>query len=87
MPNQPKDSDSKRDWRISVTLGAVWLVALVFVGNSDFDIPVSMLAVATIFFVLLIPAMNDLVRSIERISMGRMDSSEQERNSGGNHER
>ena len=76
MPNQPKDSDNKRDWRISVTLGAVWLVALVFVENSDFDIPVSMLAVATIFFVLLIPAMNDLVRSIERISMGRPDSSE-----------
>ena len=87
MPNQPNDSDSKRDWRISITLGAVWLVALVFVGSSDFDIPVSMLAVATIFFVLLIPAMNDLVRSIERISKGRMDSSEQERNSGGNHER
>jgi hypothetical protein len=86
MPNQSKDSGNKRDWRVSVTLGAVWLVALVFVGNSDFDIPVSMLAVATIFFVLLIPAMNDLVRSMERISMGRLDSSDQEQNSGGNHE-
>jgi hypothetical protein len=86
MPKLSKDSDNKRDWRISVTLGAVWLVALVFVGKSDIDIPVSMLAVATIFFILLIPAMNDLVRSIERISMGRLDSSEQEQNSGGNHE-
>lgn len=45
---------------------AVWIIALVLLSGRDIDIPRSMLVIATIFFVLLIPAMNDLVRSIER---------------------
>lgn len=56
----------RRDWRVSATLLAVWLAALVFVAGHRQGIPLSMMAVATLFFVLLIPSMNDLVRSIER---------------------
>ena len=78
MPNKAREPDQKRDWRISATLGAVWIVALVVINRSGIDIPASMLAIATVFFALLIPAMNDLVRSIERAS-GK-------RNPGGNHE-
>lgn len=84
MRSQQKDVDEKRDWRISATLGAVWFVALAIVHNSGIDIPASMLLVATVFFVLLIPAMNDLVRNIERTSTGSPDTSE--RKPGGNHE-
>ena len=45
---------------------AVWVVALVFVAGRRDDIPLSMIALATLFFVILIPAMNDLVRSLEK---------------------
>jgi len=45
---------------------AVWIVALIFIASERDDIPLSMIAMATVFFVILIPAMNDLVRSIER---------------------
>jgi hypothetical protein len=61
----------KRDWRISATLLAVWVIALFFVARERDDIPLSMIAMATIFFVILIPAMNDMVRSIERYVIGK----------------
>ena len=61
----------KRDWRISATLLAVWIVALVFIAGDRDDIPLSMIGMATIFFIILIPAMNDLVRSIERSVNGQ----------------
>jgi len=76
MLRGPKDSEPKRDWRISVTLAAVWLIAMAIVLNRGTDIPLSMLVMATIFFVLLIPAMNDLVRNIERASSKHDDISE-----------
>ena len=63
MQEKPQE---KRDWRISAILLAVWVIALfVIVGDRD-DIPLSMIGMATVFFIVLIPAMNDLVRSIER---------------------
>ena len=80
MPNQPKDSNHKRDWRISVTLGVVWFTAMAIVLEIGTDIPLSMLLLATVFFVLLIPAMNDLVRSIEPTS-GQVDDPENNRKS------
>jgi cobalamin synthase len=60
------ESPEKRDWRVSAVLLAVWVVALVFIAGRRDDIPLSMIAMATVFFVILIPAMNDLVRSLER---------------------
>ncbi len=64
----------KRDWKISATLLAVWLVALYFVAGERDDIPLSMIGMATIFFIILIPAMNDLVRSIETRVNGESDN-------------
>jgi hypothetical protein len=60
------------------------MVAVAYDINSGIGIPLPMLFMATVFFVLLIPAMNDLVRGIERYSTGRTGASGQE--SGGNHE-
>ena len=62
----PSDAPEKRDWRVSAVLLAVWVVALVIIGGRRDDIPLSMIAMATLFFVILIPAMNDLVRSLEK---------------------
>ena len=64
----------KRDWKISAILLAVWVVALIFIAGKRDDIPLSMIAMATVFFVILIPAMNDLVRSIERRVSGESTS-------------
>ena len=63
--------EQRRDWRVSAILLVTWIVALILVSTRRDDIPVSMLAMATAFFILLIPAMNDLVRTIERIALGR----------------
>ena len=64
------DNSEKRDWRISVILIAIWAVGMTLLSVGRDDIPLSMLAIATLFFVFLVPAMNDLVRSIERWVMG-----------------
>ena len=62
-----RDEDSdRRDWRVSAVLLAVWVVALIIVAGRRDDIPLSMIAMATLFFVILIPSMNDLVRSLEK---------------------
>jgi hypothetical protein len=71
MQRPSENPEPKRDWRVSLTLGAVWFIALAILLNTGVEIPVSMLLLATVFFVLLIPTMNDLVRSIERISKER----------------
>ena len=70
MKEEPQE---KRDWRISATLLAVWIVALVFITGDRDDIPLPMIGMATVFFIILIPAMNDLVRSVERSINSRPD--------------
>lgn len=66
MSEQHKNQTGKRDWKISATLLGVWGLALFVVSGRSDAIPLSMLVIATVFFVLLIPAMNDIVRSIEK---------------------
>lgn len=70
MREKTDNSSERRDWRISAILLAIWIIALVLVGGRENGIPFSMLALATVFFVLLIPAMNDLVRSLDRYAGG-----------------
>lgn len=69
-------SDHKRDWRISAILLAVWFGTLAFFFLDSDRFPLSMLALATLFFIMLVPAMNDLVRSIERRLGGEKSSSQ-----------
>lgn len=66
MTSEPEETPRKRDWRISAVLMAIWLAAIVVLTRGDTEIPLSMLAIGTVFFVMLIPAMNDLVSSIDR---------------------
>ena len=66
MSKLHENQTGKRDWKISATLLGVWGLALFVVSGRSDAIPLSMLAIATVFFVLLIPAMNDIVRSIEK---------------------
>ncbi len=74
MTEHPDEQEHPRDWRVSLILAAIWTIALILVVNSELEIPVSMLVIATAFFVFLIPAMNDLVHTAERLTRGSKDS-------------
>lgn len=67
MPVVDDKNENQRDWRVSAILAVVWVTAIVVVVKQGTSIPTSMLVIASAFFFVLIPAMNDLVRSIERM--------------------
>ncbi len=54
------------DRMISLLLVAIWIVAALFVRESDTEIPASMLLIGTVFFIMLMPAMKELVKIIDR---------------------
>ena len=54
------------DRMISLLLAAIWIVAALFVRRSDAEIPASMLLIGTVFFIMLMPAMKELVKIIDR---------------------
>jgi len=51
---------------ISLLLAAIWIVAALFVWRSDAEIPASMLLIGTVFFIMLLPAMKELVKVLDR---------------------
>ena len=54
------------DLLITLILAAIWTVAVFMVWQSDAGIPSSMLAIGSIFFILLLPAMKELVKVLDR---------------------
>ena len=54
------------DGVISAILAAIWIVAALLVHRSNSEIPVSMLIIGTIFFIMLVPSMKELVKVIDR---------------------
>lgn len=81
---EPDDKSAKRetarerlhDRVISLLLAAIWIVAAVLVYRSNREIPLSMLIIGTIFFIMLVPAMKELVKVIDRrvkIELGLID--------------
>ncbi len=66
MSKKATASHRFHDRMISLLLIAIWIVAVLFVRESDAEIPASMLLIGTIFFVLLVPAMKELVKIIDR---------------------
>lgn len=72
----------KRDWRVSVVLIAVWSVTITVILTRGTDIPISMILLASAFFVFLLPAMQDLVIIIEKkIGGGSQSPNSAEENS------
>lgn len=66
LPESDTDKVKKLDWRVTAILIAIWTIAIVVITSGDTNIPISMLIIASAFFVFLIPAMNDIVRSLEQ---------------------
>ena len=64
-----KESNARErfhDRVISLLLAAIWLVAVLMVRHSSPEIPTSMLFIGTVFFIILMPAMKELVKIIDR---------------------
>ncbi len=64
------------DRMISLLLVAIWIGAALFVRRSDAEIPASMLLIGTVFFIMLMPAMKELVKVIDRRMRVRLGLSE-----------
>ena len=54
------------DVLISLLLAAIWLLGVTLVVRSGTEIPSSMLVVGTLFFLMLVPAMKELVKVLDR---------------------
>ncbi len=64
------------DRLISLLLAAIWIAAAFGVHRSNAEIPTSMLLIGTVFFIMLVPAMKELVKIIDRrvkIQLGLID--------------
>ena len=63
-----KESARERfhDRVLSLLLATIWIVAAFLVYQSDTEIPTSMLIIGTVFFIILVPAMKELVKIIDR---------------------
>lgn len=62
---RPNPRERFHDRVISLLLAAIWIVAALVVHQSDTEIPASMLIIGTIFFIMLVPAMKELVKIID----------------------
>ncbi len=51
---------------ITLLLVAIWIVAALIVRQSKAEIPASMLLIGTAFFLMLVPAMKELVKIIDK---------------------
>ena len=63
---EPNPRERFHDRLISLLLATIWFVAALFVWESDTGIPTSMLLIGTVFFLMLVPAMKELVKIIDR---------------------
>ena len=68
--------DRFHDRVISLLLAAIWIVAVVLVRQRNAEIPTSMLLIGTVFFIMLVPAMKELVKIIDRRVKAQLGLSE-----------
>ena len=66
MAKEPQEEIRENDWAITWLLAAIWVGGLILVRISRTDIPLKMLVIGSVFFVVLIPAMKEIARGLER---------------------
>ncbi len=66
--NSEKEAARERfhDRVISFILAAIWISAVLLVYHGNSEIPMPMLVIGTVFFIMLVPAMKELVKIIDR---------------------
>ena len=60
------DDKPHKDIAITAILAIIWFAAVAVVLTTRDDIPVYLLGIATLFFLMLVPSMKELVRGFER---------------------
>jgi hypothetical protein len=60
------DEKPNKDIAITGILALIWFTAVAVVLTTREDIPVYLLGIATLFFLILVPSMKELVRGFER---------------------
>ena len=64
---------SQKDRAVAWILAAIWFGAIAIVIATRDDIPLHLLGIATLFFLMLVPSMKELVRNVERYFTGTQD--------------
>ncbi len=67
MTPEPEETTQGNDGVVSWILVAIWLGGLIVVRNLREDIPLTMLVIGTVFFIVLIPAMKEITRTLDRL--------------------
>ena len=67
MTSEPEETTRGNDGVISWILVAIWLGGLILVRTLREDIPLTMLVIGTVFFIVLIPAMKEITRTLDRL--------------------
>ena len=73
---EPNPREVFHDRVISLLLAAIWIVAALVIHQLDTEIPTSMLIIGTVFFIMLVPAMKELVKIIDRRVRAQLGLSE-----------
>ena len=66
MAEKPQEETRENDWAITWILAAIWISGLILVRIARTDIPLKMLVIGTVFFIVLIPAMKEIARGLNR---------------------
>ena len=74
--DKPNARERFHDRVISILLAAIWIVAALVVRQSNPEIPNRMLLIGTVFFIMLVPAMKELVKVIDRRVRAQFGQSE-----------
>ena len=56
----------RQERTVTAILASIWFAAVVMVVRSREEVPLYLLGIATVFFLMLIPSMKELVKSVER---------------------
>ena len=67
---EPSDQERFHDRMITLVLAGIWVAGVIYVVRGDSGVSNSMLAIGTLFFLLLLPAMKELVKSLDRLMRG-----------------
>jgi len=67
MTAEPEKITRRNDGFISWILVSIWSGGLILVRSLREDIPLMMLLTGTVFFVVLIPAMKEITRTLDRL--------------------
>jgi hypothetical protein len=59
------DKESRKDVVVTAILAAIWFGAVAIIVSTRNDIPLYLLGIGTLFFLMLVPSMKEIVRNVD----------------------